>query len=91
MLRPKPRGAKELDAAGGRGATFQDADGHDWVDLGSLTFNVNVGHGHPHMIAALKAQAERLSVATPHAVFEGKSELAEQRSWTVGTFESFIY
>ena len=43
--------------AGGEGAWFWDSNGRRWLDFSSQLVNVNVGHQHPKLIAAIKAQA----------------------------------
>jgi acetylornithine/N-succinyldiaminopimelate aminotransferase len=41
------------------GATIWDADGRAYLDLLSGIGVANLGHGHPEVIAAVRAQAER--------------------------------
>ncbi|HEY8428706.1 MAG TPA: aminotransferase class III-fold pyridoxal phosphate-dependent enzyme, partial [Sandaracinaceae bacterium] len=72
------RGAKGIEIVGGRGAWFDTADGGRWLDFGSLIYHANLGHGHPRMIAAVKAQAERLCLTMPSAVYPEKRALAER-------------
>jgi len=43
------RDAVPLEIVGGHGAHFETADGGRWLDLGSMTWNANLGHGHPAM------------------------------------------
>jgi len=42
------------------GATVHDVDGNRYVDLGAGFGVANVGHAHPRVVAAVRAQAERL-------------------------------
>jgi acetylornithine/N-succinyldiaminopimelate aminotransferase len=42
-----------------RGATVWDADGREWLDLLAGMGVANVGHAHPAVLAAVRAQAER--------------------------------
>src|SRR5438094_10340428 len=49
---------------GGRGAHFWDADGHDYLDMSSLSECSNLGHQHPSIVAAISEQAERLCFVT---------------------------
>jgi taurine--2-oxoglutarate transaminase len=44
---------------GGRGAHFWDADGHDYLDMSSLSECSNLGHQHPAVVKAICEQAER--------------------------------
>ena len=54
--------------AGGRGSTVWDAAGREYVDLSSQLVNVNIGHQHPAVVAAIREQADVLTtVAPPHA------------------------
>lgn len=71
------RDAVPVDIVGGEGARFRDELGQEWLDLASLSYQANLGHGHPEMVAAISAQARRLCLAPPSAVFPAKIELAE--------------
>jgi taurine--2-oxoglutarate transaminase len=72
------KNARGLEITGGQGAWFETKDGARWLDLGSLIYHANLGHGHPRMIAAIKAQAERLCLTMPNAVYPEKTRLAER-------------
>lgn len=54
-----------LPVAGGEGAWFWDHDGNRYLDGGSQLVYLNLGHGHPAIIEAIKAQAERLCTIAP--------------------------
>src|SRR6478735_5675283 len=45
---------------GGRGARLQLADGRSILDMSSLAECSNLGHQHPRLVEAIRAQAERL-------------------------------
>jgi hypothetical protein len=49
----------------------------DWR-MGALVYQVNPGHGHRRIAEAIAAQAMRLAVAPPNAVYPEKRELAER-------------
>jgi taurine--2-oxoglutarate transaminase len=72
------RDARGLEIGGGEGACFHSADGARWLDMGSLSYQANLGHGHPRMIAAVKAQADRLCMTMPTAIYPEKRQLAER-------------
>ncbi len=72
------RDARGPEIVGGDGPYFDTADGARWLDLGSLIYQANLGHGHPRMIAAVKAQADRLCMTMPSAIYPEKRELAER-------------
>lgn len=51
--------------AGGQGSTLWDGAGHRWLDFSSQLVNVNIGYQHPTVVAAIKAQADRLVTVQP--------------------------
>ena len=54
--------------AGGAGSTVWDFDGTKYLDFSSQLVNTNLGHQHPAVVNAIKAQADILTtVAPPHA------------------------
>lgn len=59
------RDAAPLRLAGGEGAWFWDRDGRRYLDLASVAVNVNAGHNHPMILAAIRRQLETLAVAGP--------------------------
>jgi 4-aminobutyrate aminotransferase / (S)-3-amino-2-methylpropionate transaminase / 5-aminovalerate transaminase len=42
------------------GATITDVDGNEYIDFASGISVMNVGHGHPRVVAAMKEQIDRL-------------------------------
>src|SRR6266566_2491896 len=46
--------------AGAEGRYFWDYDGKRYLDFASQLVNLNIGHQHPKVIAAIKEQADRL-------------------------------
>ncbi len=72
----RQRDARPLAIRGGAGAWF-DADGERWLDLGSLIYQANLGHGHPRLVRAVQEQASRLCLTLPSAVYPEKTALAQ--------------
>ena len=62
--------------AGGKGSRIWDDQGNEWIDFTSQLINVNIGHQHPKMIEAIKAQAEQLCTVSPGAANDVRSEAA---------------
>ena len=56
---------KPFVMAGGLASTVWDYDGNNYLDFSSQLVNMNIGHQHPAMIAAIKAQAEIVSMVAP--------------------------
>src|SRR5699024_3287678 len=67
---------KPLAIAGGQGSVFWDYDGKRYLDFSSQLINLNLGHQHPKMIAAIKAQADRLTNVAPPFANDMRSEAA---------------
>ena len=61
---------------GGQGAHFRDESGKTWLDFSSQLANVNLGHQHPKLIQAIKAQADKLCTVAPYHANEATSEAA---------------
>jgi taurine--2-oxoglutarate transaminase len=59
------------------GVHFWDADDTQYLDWSSQLFNVNVGHGHPHVIEAIKKQVDQIGHAYPGIATEARAELGE--------------
>jgi taurine--2-oxoglutarate transaminase len=71
---------------GGRGAKLILEDGREILDMSSLVECSNLGHQHPKLVAALKAQAEKLMFVTAAWGAESRRALAE-RLLAVSGFE----
>src|SRR5215468_5349379 len=69
----------EWDAAtivGGEGAWVHTADGRSILDMSSLAECSNLGHQHPRVIAAIRAQAQKLCFVTNAWGAEPRAQLA---------------
>ena len=62
--------------AGGEGAWFWDEDGKKYLDFSSQLINLNIGHQHPKLIAAIKEQADKLCTVAPMHANDARSEAA---------------
>ena len=51
--------------AGGLGSEVWDFDGTRFLDFSSQLVNVNIGHRHPKVVAAIQAQADVLPTIAP--------------------------
>lgn len=66
--------------ARGEGSYLFDTDGKKYLDLGSGLIAVNLGHGHPKVVEAIKTQAATLGYAAPSLFHEKRAELASELS-----------
>src|SRR4051794_22776642 len=62
--------------AGGEGSWFWDEHGKRYLDFSSQLVNVNIGHQHPKLVAAIKEQADTLCTIAPFHANEARSEAA---------------
>ncbi len=62
--------------AGGEGAWFWDETGRKYLDFSSQLVNVNIGHQHPKLIAAIKEYADHLCTVSPIHANDARSEAA---------------
>src|SRR3981081_122182 len=62
---------------GGAGARLLTADGRSILDMSSLAECSNLGHQHPGIVAAVRAQAARLCFVTNAWGAEPRARLAE--------------
>jgi len=58
-----------------KGVYLWDADGRRYLDFSSQLMNVNIGHSHPRVVAAIKAQADTLLYAAPAFATQPRGEL----------------
>ena len=69
---------KAPTVVGGRGATLLLEGGREMLDMSSLVECSNLGHQHPKLVAAIKAQAEKLAFVTSAWGAEPRRVLAER-------------
>ncbi len=68
---------KYEEIVGGEGCWFWNREGKKYLDFSSQLVNINIGHQHPKIIAALKEQADKLCYITPNYASEPRAKLAE--------------
>jgi taurine--2-oxoglutarate transaminase len=61
---------------GALGSRFWDERGRSWLDFSSQLVNVNIGHQHPKLVAAIKEQADKLCTVAPFHANDARSEAA---------------
>jgi len=65
-----------LNVEGAEGAWFWTHDGRRYLDFQSQLVNLNLGHQHPRLVEAVKAQADKLCYIGPGMANSARSELA---------------
>jgi len=69
---------KPMVIAGGAGSTVWDFDGTRYLDFSSQLVNTNIGHQHPAVIDAIKAQADILATVAPATANLARGEAARR-------------
>ena len=64
--------------AGGSGSTIWDFEGNSYLDFSSQLVNTNIGHQHPAVIDAIKAQADILATVAPAHANLARGEAAKR-------------
>jgi taurine--2-oxoglutarate transaminase len=64
-----------IAVAGAEGRHFWDYEGKRYLDFASQLVNVNIGHQHPRIVAAIKEQADKLCTIGPPMASESRSRL----------------
>ena len=71
-------GRTDLVFERGEGAWLTTADGRRFLDFGSGIAVTALGHAHPHLVAALKGQAEKLWHTSNLYRIAGQETLADR-------------
>jgi taurine--2-oxoglutarate transaminase len=69
---------KPLVVAGADGSYVWDFDGNRYLDFSSQLVNVNIGHQHPKVVAAICEQAAKLATIGPQHANEARGEAARR-------------
>ncbi len=77
----------------GKGCIIRDVDGNEYIDFNSGLVCLNVGHGHPKVIEALKSQLDRfLHYSITDFMYREVVELAEKLvKITPGAWEKKVF
>ena len=65
-----------VEITGGEGSYFWDSTGKKYLDFSSQLVNLNIGHQHPKLIAAIQEQAGKLCTVAPAFANDARSEAA---------------
>ena len=66
------------------GSHFWTEDGTKYLDFSSQLVNVNIGHQHPKLVAAIKEYADKLCTVAPFHANDARSEAAKLISEAAG-------
>lgn len=74
----KQGGLNPIDVQRGEGVYIFDRDGKRYIDFSSQLMNVNIGHGHPKIRAAVSKQMEEISYVFPGMATEPRARLGKK-------------
>jgi taurine---2-oxoglutarate transaminase len=69
---------KPFVPARGQGTTLWDYDGKAYLDFSSQLVNLNIGHQHPRVVAAIKTQADIMTTIAPAHANIARGEAASR-------------
>jgi taurine--2-oxoglutarate transaminase len=72
------KSAEPVELCGGDGSWLVTDRGERHLDLGALSYQASLGHGHPRIVEAIREQAGRLCLSMPGAVYPEKIALADK-------------
>src|ERR1700726_4260882 len=67
-----------IPVARAKGIYFYPPEGKRFIDFNSQLMSVNIGHGDPRIIEAIKRQAEKLAYANPFMAHEPRALLGKK-------------
>jgi taurine---2-oxoglutarate transaminase len=82
--------ANPIHMTRGEGVWFWDGDGNRWLDFSSQLINLNIGHQHPKMLAAIKKQVDELCFAGPSFATEPRGVLGKMLAESTGLAKAFF-
>ena len=81
-----------IPVAGAKGVHFWTPEGKRFIDFNSQLMCTNIGHGHPRVIDAIRAQAEQLAYVNPFMATEARGRLgAKLAELCPGDIEVFFF
>jgi taurine---2-oxoglutarate transaminase len=81
-----------IPVAGAKGIYFYTPEGKRFIDFNSQLMSVNIGHGDPRVIAAIRDQAETLAYANPFMATEVRARLGKKLAEiTPGEIDTFFF
>jgi taurine--2-oxoglutarate transaminase len=84
--------ADPIPVAGAKGSYFWTPEGKRYLDFNAQLMCMNVGHGHPKVVAAIQAQAATLPYANPFMATEVRARLgAKLAEITPGDIDAFFF
>jgi taurine--2-oxoglutarate transaminase len=69
-------GLNPMAIAGAEGSFVYDYDGNEFLDISCQLVFTNIGHQHPRVVEAIKAQADRLCTVNPAHANDMRAEAA---------------
>jgi taurine---2-oxoglutarate transaminase len=81
-----------LPIARAEGVYLYSPEGQRWLDFNSQLMSVNIGHGHPKVVEAIRKQAESVVFVYPGMATEVRARLSKRLAELVpGDINTFFY
>lgn len=87
----KQKGATTFNIASVDGVKITTDEGHEIIDMTSISYQAHFGHNHPTIIKHLKAQLDTIPMSSPKGVYPGKNETTYDLLNYMGKLEGKIF
>jgi taurine--2-oxoglutarate transaminase len=87
----KQKGATTFNIASVDGVRVKTDEGHELIDMSSISYQAHFGHNHPVIINAIKKQLESIPMSSPKGVYPGKNESTYELLQYMGKLDGKIF
>lgn len=87
----KQKGATTFNIAAVDGVRILTDDGHELIDMSSISYQAHFGHNHPTIIKHLKEQLDTIPMSSPKGIYPGKNDSTYELLNYMGKLEGKIF
>lgn len=87
----KQKGATTFPIAAVDGVRIKTEDGHELIDMTSISYQAHFGHNHPKIISAIKKQLDTIPMSSPKGIYPGKNESTFELLQYMGKLDGKIF
>jgi taurine--2-oxoglutarate transaminase len=87
----KQKGATTFNIAAVDGVRILTDDGHELIDMSSISYQAHFGHNHPTIIKHLKDQLDTIPMSSPKGIYPGKNDSTYELLNYMGKLEGKIF
>jgi taurine--2-oxoglutarate transaminase len=87
----KQKGATTFNIASVDGVKIKTDEGHELIDMSSISYQAHFGHNHPTIIKHLKDQLDTVPMSSPKGIYPGKNDATYDLLNYMGKLEGKIF